>query len=349
MKGAHIQRVILAELSMSGVFHTAVNAGFIRWMQKEYPEANLCFLAEKKHTEACRNRLTDQSVIFKKWLFFPRVSKYTLLQRDFLGCLYAIWLLFRARKSDIVFITNLLPLTHWAIFLLNKLRRRPLYMALHGQLEALLPTPSLRFTKFYFRLHAPLFRHDRHTQYVVLGEPVYEAVKGLFCADTQVVVIDHPYESDRETAPPSLRFPLRFGQIGVGNRGKGTENLFRLGELLREEIEAGKLEILLVGKLDPELRTVVNPWVKWHEKPLSEDSYALEISKLHYSLFLRDSRTGRAVPSGSFFDAIKFQRPFLSLRHPFVEYYAARFPGHGTLCSSIEEMADEIRKILATC
>ncbi len=340
---------MLAELSMSGVFHVAVNAGFIRWMQKEYPEANLCFLAEKKHAEACRRRLSDRAITFKKWLFFSRVSKYTLLQRDLLGCLYAIWLLLRTRKSDILFITNLLPLTHWAIFLLNRLYRRTLYVALHGQLEALLPAAPLRFTRYYFRLHSPLLRYDRHTRYVVLGEPVHETVKELLGPDTQVVVIDHPYESVPVSAVPFFEFPLRFGQIGVGNRGKGTQHLFRLGELLREEIEAGKLELSLVGKLDPELRTVANPWVKWYENPLSEESYVLEISKLHYALFLRDSRTGRAVPSGSFFDAVSYGKPFLSLRHPFVEHYSGRFPGYGTLCGSVDEMADEIRKIIATC
>lgn len=349
MKGTQTQRIRMAELSMSGVFHAAVNAGFVRWMQAEYPDAEIRFFAERSHAEVCRQKLENQSIIIRKWPWFPPAHKYTLPVRDALGCLYVFWLLVTSRKSDILFITNLLPFTHWILFGWNKLFRRTLFIALHGQLEALLPGSPAGLTKPCFRLHGPLLRRDRHSRYIVLGAPVFEAAKGLFGAETQVIVIDHPHESDEHPVVPPDGFPLRFGQIGVGNRGKGTERLFRLGELLRGEVEAGKIELHLVGALDRELRRCANPWVEWHEKPLSELDFQLAVSELHCALFLRDADTGRAVPSGSFFDAVRHHKPFLSLRHPFVEHYAARFPGRGRFCVSVEEMADVIRKMVETC
>ena len=312
MKQTRTQRIMLAELSMTGVFHAGVNAGFIRLMHEVYPAAALHFVAEKSHAEACRERIGGLPVRFRRFPFFPKASKWTLPVRDLLGCVYVLWLFLVSRNGDMLFVTNLLPVTHGCACLLNALFRHRLFIALHGQLEAFRPGTPLRFTKPYFRLHGPLFR-----RYVILGEPVYEVVKQLFLADNKPVVIDHPYDYGEETPPPSLEFPLRFGQIGVGNRAKGTEKLFQLGELLQDEIEAGRVELHLAGRLDPELRPLANRWVKWHAEPLPENEFAQKISGLHYALLLRAAADGCAVASGSFFDSVKYGKPSVkeSLKH----------------------------------
>jgi len=345
MKKTEIHRILLAELSMSGVFHAGVNAGFVRLMKEVYPDGALHFIAEKSHVETCRIRLADISVHYRKLPVFPKVEKFTLPLRDLLGCIYAVRLFAGSRKSDTVFITNLLPLTHWCVWLMNGLIRRRLFIALHGQLEALLPDTSLRMTKPYFRLHAPLFRYDRDSRYVLLGEPVYQEVKPFFGPQTKRIVIDHPYDYGAEPFVPALEYPLRFGQVGVGNRGKGTEKLFRLGELLQDEIEAGRVELHLVGRLDPELRSRTNRWVKWHPKTLAENDFATGIDGLHYTLLLRNAGDGRAIASGSFFDTLKYGKPFLSLDSAFVRHYSVAFPGCGEVFSSVEAMAEAIRRI----
>ncbi len=278
MKTPKKQRIILAELSMSGVFHTTVNAGFIRWMRREHPTAELCFSAERSHLESCAEQIGNQSVHMIKWPFFPLANKYTLPLRDALGCAYALWLFLRSRKDDILFITNLLPVTHWAVFGLNALFRRRLSIALHGQLEALLPGVPLGLTKPYFRAIRLILRRDTSTRYVILGEPIRREGARFFSPAARLTVMDHPYAIDTETVENPLEFPIRFGQIGVGNRGKGTHRLFQLGEVLREEIEAGKVSLSLVGRLDPELRKAANPWVWWHEKPLPEAAWRHEIA-----------------------------------------------------------------------
>lgn len=346
MKKVHPHRVLLAELSMAGVFHAGVNAGFIRLMHEVYPDAEIHFTAEKSHIAACRKRLPGASVRYRKWPVFPKATKWSLPVRDILGCMYVVWLFLCSRKTDHLFITNLLPLTHWCVWVLNGIFQRKICIALHGQLEVFLPDSPLHLTKAYFRLHGFLFRRDWRTQYVILGVPVYETVKPLFNRKMKVIIIDHPYDyGDNEAPVLPLEYPLRFGQVGVGNRGKGTENLFRLGELLQDEIEAGQVELHLVGRLDPELRVVANRWVKWSVESLSEEDFAEKINSLHYTLLLRDARSGQAVASGSFFDSVKYGKPFLSLDSAFVRHYTGRFPGGGEVFPTIEELADAIRRI----
>ena len=346
MKQLDRHRVLMAELSMTGVFHAGVNAGFIRLMRDVYPDAELHFTAEKSHAEACRKRLSGVPVRYRKFPFFPKANKFTLPLRDLLGCLHAVRLFGRSRKNDTLFITHLLPLTHGLVWILNGIFRRRLFAVLHGQLEAFRFDTPLRATKHYFRLHGFLFRHDCRTRYVILGEPVYKQAKQWFSPGAKVVVIDHPYDYDEVTPVPVWEFPLRFGQIGVGNRGKGTEKLFRLGELLQDEIQAGRVELHLVGRLDPALRSVSNRWVNWRVQALSDPDFEREINRLHYTLLLRGAGCGRAVASGSFFDSVKYGKPFLSLDSAFVGHYAGRFPGCGRVYSSVETMAEAIRRIV---
>lgn len=335
---------------MGGVFHTSVNVGFIQWMHSRHPNAHLYFYAECSHVANCMKRTKNQHINYRKFPFSFPINKFTLIIRDLSGCLYVICVLFHANKQDIIFITNLLPLTHWCAYVLNKFAHRNLHIALHGQLEAILPDSTLGLTGPYFKLHGYILRQDRQNRYVVLGTPVYEAIKNHLGIDTQVIIMDHPYAPvTRESFTSFPKTPLRLGQIGVGNRGKGTENLFRLGELLCNEIEENKLELHLVGRLDRALRKQANRWVKWHKKPLTEDEYSLNINELDYVLFLRNSNTGRATPSGSFFDAISHGKPYIALRHPYIIYYNNSIPCSGTICESVEEMADEIRKILLMC
>lgn len=339
-------RIILLELSMSGPFHTGVNSGFVRMLHKLYPDARLVFRAEKKHLESCRRKLAEIPVNFSPLPFFPEVSLRTLLLRDLLGCLYAAHALIKSRKNDTLFFLNLLPVTHWIVFLLNRLRRRSVYICLHGQLEAYVEGNSLRGTRLYFNLDRPLFRWDRRNRYILLGQPVFDRIGHIFSKNTQTIIIDHPYPYDpMENSPIPYQLPLRLGQVGTGNNGKGSQQLFFLAERLRDYIETGKIEITLAGCMDKALRSLDNGLVRWYDKPLNETEFSKESERLHYHLILRDKTTGQAVASGSFFDSVKAGKPFLSLDNDFVRYYAQHFPGTGTLYPTLDAMAEAIKSL----
>ncbi|MCD8186255.1 MAG: EpsG family protein [Rikenellaceae bacterium] len=339
------KNIHIAELSMTGPLHAGVNTGFIQIWKHLYPRSRCRFFAEKEHVANCSERAAGADVLYCPFPVFPRAVKRTLPWRDLLGGVYGLWLLLRTRKADVLFITNLLPVTHWIIVALNRWLRRKVYIALHGQLEALLPDTSLRSTKYYFRLHLPLLRRDRQNRYIVLGEPVYQGVKSFFPEILPPIVIDHPYDYGPQVPAAPFAPPLRLGQLGIGNRSKGTEKLFRLGILLRQEIEAGKVEIHLIGRLDPELLPQTNRWVNWQKEFVSQESMDRKLHALHYTLLLRDETQGRATASGSFFDTVRSVTPFLSLGSSFVRSYADRFPGCGEIFDSLEQMATAIRQI----
>jgi hypothetical protein len=344
-----VPRIHLLELSMNGVFHAGVNAGLTEVFGRVFPGAELVFRGGRNHLAALRDRLPEGlSVRTKPWPFFPRVSLRTLPLRDGLGCFYAAAVLWRSAPGDALVFTGLLPLTHRVVSALNRWHRREVFICLHGQLEALLPGSSLRGTKYYFGLHRALLKSDRRSRYLILGEPVWREIALLFSPASRTIVIDHPYDYGSEIlAAPRYTLPLRFGQIGTGNRGKGTQRLFELAELLRGEIEAGQVEIHLAGRLDPALKKLDNGLVRYDDRPLPAEAFGRLVAGLHYALFLRGEGEGRGVPSGSFFDAVKAGKPYLSLDHAFVRHYHARVPESGEMCASLPEMAAAIRRIAA--
>ncbi|WP_158648333.1 hypothetical protein [Candidatus Symbiothrix dinenymphae] len=162
-----------------------------------------------------------------------------------------------------------------------------------------------------------------------------------------MIVIDHPYDfEDNDHIMVSNFNPLVIGQIGSGSKSKGTHYLFELATLLKEEIESGKLKIKLVGKLSNTLWHLDNKLVEYGTEILEPSIFEEEIKKLAFSLQLRDSSMGKAVASGTFFDTLKHEKPFLSLNSDYINYYVDAFPKCGKVCDSISDMAKEIKKLL---
>ena len=349
MKKRKSPKIRILELSMGGVYHGGVNVGLIEVMARVFPDLDIVFRSERLHAESVKKRkTTDKEVDYSPWRYFPPVSLKTIFFRDAWGCLYGIGEFLRSKKNDVIFITNLLPFAHRWLCFLNRLFRRELFICLHGQLEALLPGSPLGKTKRYFGLHRRILKTDDRSHYIVLGEPVFEEVKSLFSSRSRVIVIDHPYDYDSAPSElPSYALPLRFGQIGTGNSGKGTQRLFELAALLRPEIEARELEFHLIGRLDSRSTPLGNGLVNTSDHSLSDERFRKKIENLHYTLFLRGKDEARGVPSGSFFDAVKVGKPYLSLENGFVAHYHKRFPGTGSLFPTMEEMAKYIRQQIA--
>lgn len=102
---------------------------------------------------------------------------------------------------------------------------------------------------------------------------------------------------------------------------------------------------MLTGRLDRRLRKLDNGLVSWSDRPLSEEQFGRLASRLHYSLLLRDEKHDRAVASGSFFDTVRYRKPYLTLRSPFVLHYLNRFPGGGESFDTLRAMASHIREL----
>ena len=325
---------------MAGPFHIEINYGLLLILSKAYPDYSLCFFGEKFHIRSLEARNSLKNAEFKAFPYFPDAVLKTLLLRDIFGCLYSWRAFINTKRYDILFFTNILPLTHLTIFLLNFFLRRNCFICLHGQVEAFMPNSRLRLTKYYFKLQLPIYKYDSFNKYVIFGDSIYARLKWIFNTKSKCIVIDHPFVyDDNPINVNGLNFPIIIGQIGVGDLGKGTQYLFKLSDLLREYIEDSKLKVCLVGKLNENLRHLDNGLVEWFDAPIPLTEFEARIRQLHFSLFFRDLSTGSVVASGSFMDAIKYLKPYLALNNPYIEFYNKRFSSSGNLYEDVYAMA----------
>lgn len=334
------KKVKFYELAMSGSYHVEINLGLLSIMSEIYNNYDFEFNGEKSHVASLSKRNLSKKISYKVFTFFPKAVLKTILLRDFCGCIYSVIGFFKSKKMDVIFFTNVLPFTHWCIFILNYFFKRECFVCLHGQLEAYITGNNLRFTRYYFSLQLPIYRNDKINRYVVFGDIIYKQVKNIFNNNSKCIVIDHPYIYDYNMdSSIKLDLPIKIGQIGVGDYGKGTQFIFELAELLKPYILASKLKICLVGKLNEGLRYLDNGLVEWCSEPLSSEDFNAKIEQLHFSLFFRDKTTGTVVASGSFMDTIKYLKPYLAIDNPYIKFYNSKFPNSGVLFKNVETMA----------
>lgn len=335
-----IKKIRFYELAMSGEYHVEINLGLLLIISNIYADYDYKFYGEKNHVASLLKRNLSKKITYKAFPFFPKAVLKTILVRDFFGCIYSFIGFFTSKKEDILFFTNVLPFTHWSIFVLNWFFKRECFICLHGQLEAYIPGNNLRFTKYYFGLQLPIYKNDKKNRYVVFGDIIYKQIENIFGNKTKCIVIDHPYIYDyKKGSTVELNLPIKIGQIGVGDYGKGTQFIFELAELLKSYILESKVKICLVGKLNESLRDLDNGLVEWHSEPLSSEDFNSKIEQLHFSLFFRDKTTGTVVASGSFMDTVKYLKPYLAIENPYIEFYNSKFPNSGELFENVEMMA----------
>lgn len=348
-----MKKLIYCDLFAFGGVHSGFNVACLQVLLKSFSRdyAKVEFSAEREHADLCARQINDPRVRWRYSRFLsPKMLRgYRIVIRDFLSCWYVLRVFLTSRKSDLVFFSIAYPIAQYCICFLRFFIKRNVWVCHHGELDALINVEKAKKTKYgiYYSMIRPVLRTGL-VKRMVLGQPIYNNVKHLFGKHTSVIVIDHPYVFDSSVPAPNLNFsPLVVGQVGRGDRSKGTHYLFALAKLLEKEICSGILKIRLVGKLEPSLKALDNGLVEYSDVLLSNDELYAGIQSLHYTLQLRDATMGRAIASGSFFDTLKYEKPFLSLDSEYINYYQKHFPSSGISCCNIEEMAESIRRILS--
>jgi glycosyltransferase involved in cell wall biosynthesis len=336
-------------IATSGI-HSEINVALLKVIMLTVRNYNsVDFYAEKEHCTICQDKIDNCNVKFHPFRLLHKNINGGIITpvRDILSCFYVLKIFIFLKKEDFLFFALAYPFAHYTIYFLSKLFKHKVYLCQHGELDVFIQRNCFERNKQYFSLIRPLLKRKSGIIYLILGEPIFKHVQHLFGNTPNIIVIDHPYDFSINVNRINNNFiPLIIGQIGFGSKSKGTHHLFELAEMLKDEIDSGKLEIKLIGKLDNSLRYLDNNLVEYSNTILDTKTFEEKIKNLSFTLLLRDNFQGKAVASGTFFDTIKYEKPFLSLHNDYVSYYTQRYPESGTFFDTIAEIAEEIKKIL---
>jgi glycosyltransferase involved in cell wall biosynthesis len=310
------------------------------------------FYAESEHCEICKKKLPTNITLHPLKMVHKNLfeGKKALLL-DFLGCFYLIKAFITSKKQDLLFFASTHPFSKFLIYCLNKIFNHDVYVCIHGEVEIFAKGSCYQGStanKKYQAITKFTLKRISNIKYIILGVSIFNNVKHIFNAQSNVIVIDHPYDFNAINKINTNFYPLVIGQIGLGDVSKGTNYIFELASLLKEEIVNNKLKIKIIGQLSKKLLHLDNKLVEYKLKSLDMNKFEGEIRGLHYTLQLRNCFLGKATASGSFFDTIKYEKPYLSLTNEYINNYAQKYKNTGYVFETIEQMAQYIKKIIAT-
>jgi len=310
------------------------------------------FYAEETHINICKKKIDEKNVTFKSYMFLPKsmVGGLKTIFKDLIGCFYLLKIFLSTKKNDVICVALAYPLAQLATFILNKIfMRSNVFVCQHGELEILVNKmnyPPLK--RYYFSIEEIIFNQRSKIKHIILGETIYNSIKVMF-PKLKVVVIDHPYifnYTNSEKYETEFN-PLILGAIGSTGLNKGTQYVFQLADMLKDYIVQGKLKIKIVGKLAEIYNELDNGLVEHkHSELLPEDIFKAEIESLHYSILFRNNNMNKLTASGTFLDAVKYRKPYLSLKGDYIGYYHKKHPESGELFDDIFQIAERIKSII---
>lgn len=319
-------KIIVFEPNMNSFPHSEVNAGFLSLLELVYQQDELIFIADKNHFNAIQKIKRCY-----RWNYIPtKVFSYEpkfFLLNDFILIIKIIGLLFRAKKTDTIYLLGIMPLAHIFISLLNSLLQKKCIICLHGQMEAYLENTKIGMSKHYYRLSKFVFKRNDAVDYLIFGESIKNNLSYLFTSKKKIIVIDQPYIyqeiKEKEVFPVKTNYSL--GILGRFDHSKNIIEFFTFVDSLAQEIIENKIKIKIIGKVNCEIPNKYKSLISFYNKTLTKEEFEKEALQLDFVISFTDKNYYKATPSGVFFDCIKWELPILSLNNDFIEYYYTKY------------------------
>lgn len=311
----------------SGGVHTSFNAAMIEVLRKVYPENKGVVLhSEKEHSKIVAEKLSDKTIIQKSWrILFSKIVCFSKI-RDLLSSIYLFFAIICAKNCDVFYIALAFPFAVNTAFAISKVFHKKLFITLHGELQFLLDNdPKIYEQKhnWYFRSEKKSFsKFNKYVTWVLLGEPIFNAVKDFFNQNAKIICINHPaILKENIHFTKKTNEPVVIGHIGGAMERKGSHSLFRIAELLEDEIKKGKV-VFSCGWCLPNFDASLSKnLVQYYTRPLSESEMKSEIERMDFSLQLTTDSICRAVASGALIDSLSNSIPVIGLHSSYLDYY----------------------------
>lgn len=344
--------IIVCEPQCYGFEHALVNAAMLQTIRSAWPDSRIIFFGEKHHLGWVRGFTQKETAIDNiTWevLEIPlrHSANWKRLRAEFRWCRRIITASQNSGARTLIVLsttnTGLLALK----YLLRKRRfSTPTLVVAHACLDDLANPPSARFLRRIISMPSVLeMRHPPSLRLVVLCPSIHRRLKELQHFNWEN--IDLPYiwaRREHENILIGDGSTIRFGYFGVTAKG------FEMFNLLADEIapKYPNAEFVLVGFVNGDQSScALSPHIHGlSNAPLSTDEYEKRASGLTYCIWAANPEHYRLRASGSFLDAMSFQKPGIYLRNDYVDHYFNVMGDIGYLCGCYEEIRDTMIGII---
>lgn len=342
-------RIHYFDFAAKGGVHTTFNSSMIEVLKKSFKTDEVIFKSEREHGIIVADKLGEKIILKPIRFLFSRFINHTRL-RDFLSSFLVFFQLLFIKKSDVIFIGLAFPYTINLIYIYSNLMHKRVYITLHGEMQHFIEQNheiyKSRRSVYFRKMKFALSRKSGFVSYIVLGRPIYEAVKFIFNSKSDVIVINHPAKFYDLKYDMKFALPLKIVLIGGCLKRKNGEKVFELARLLENEIGRNLVEFKIIGILGSDLKEADNGLVKYFDNIVDEDTFREEIKKADFSLQLTTDDVCKAIASGTLIDSLYWAKPMLALSSSYFNYFATDFYKDNLVFESIESMSKGVRKII---
>lgn len=351
--------IIFSELQMQGDKHVHVNSGLLNILISSFENQNIDVFCDIKHKyELLKYVKSNKLLNFKTFEYTggKELRKSATLAKTFRESLLAYKVFRDAKKSraEVIVFASAFPFTAIAINFFSWFFNQRTIVGLHGDIGVLKLNKN-KITTIVYKYVVKLFFSTRSSNVIALfyGKTIEEELFKMFprFKRKNVISIDHPYNYETELLVNSLdkSNTVIIANIGTGLMNKNSHLLYQLAEMQKYNIENKKVSFIQVGNVSPEVLSYSNDYVNIlnNNEFIPFDVFEKNIMQADYFIyFFKNDSLYDLCPSGTFFDALKYKKPIISLKNPFFEYYFKRLGNIGYLLNSVEEMNEIIDVII---
>ena len=351
--------IIFSELQMQGNKHVHVNSGLLKIIIESFGEQEVNVFCDDKHKNELLKYVTIKGNIhFSTFVYAGEkelrksASLSKFLRESILA--FKIFKIAKKKNCELIVFASAFPFTALSLSFFSKIFCQKIIICLHGDI-GVLSLKRNKPTTVFFRLVIKMFFKTRGLNTIALfyGKPIENKFFEMFpqFEKRNIISIDHPYnyDSNKNEFEDRIFSGITIANIGVGIMNKNSHLLYKLALLQRNNIINKKNKFIQIGNVSPEVLSYSNEYVEVvnNNTFISFDVFEKNIKKADYFVyFFTEDSIYDLCPSGTFFDALKYQKPIISLHNPFFDFYFEKLGNIGYLCDSVEEMSDIINEIV---
>jgi hypothetical protein len=332
-----MKTIYIVENFCTSYEHAEMNAAILYKAQVSSKYKKIVFYSTISHFEAIKDILNGYEL--DKLEFY---EIHTLNRKNLLYSVYKDTLLFnkvmnRMNSKDSLLVNTMSLSNIFSIKLVNIFYRKKINVIAHAIMNIFMISKKRKFEIFFKQIVV-----DKSIRLIVLNEVIKNNIlKKMPQLKTNIDYINIPdlYEDTCiENNNITDMAKIKIGFIGVYSKEKGKDAF----EEIVESISDDNIEFYHIGYAKEKINSQKIIQTS-NGQMMSKEEMTNYMSKMDYFIYFLKEEDYLFRASGTFIDAVKYNKPIIALKTSFFEYFFNQLGNIGFLFENKEEMKDFLK------
>lgn len=351
-----------ADLSKTGHDHFLFNTGYFTVLQHLFPEDEVTLQCDISHFNYIKEAIDIRRVQHKPvYILRKHNNKLLFLFRWLYKNLYDFLILYfilkrSSRQNERFVFFAMMPVrSMWYLLFWHRFffRNQQVILTFHGEIEKwFLPHKSVT-ERFHAYIFKQLFTYKNpKLKFFVPNAFIRENLrKEPLFRNKDILTIYHLLHP-RQSAKTLQETPVVLAHIGSTEPRKNSDCFFRLASLVTSTYPdlTKSIQFKVAGKYNPVFDPLLEREVivlADQQRILERDYFDAAIDSAHFSVIFIYPHEYLYRESGTVLESLKFSKPIIGLRHPYLDFLEAQCGPIGIYADTLEALATAINDLFS--